>query len=401
MKNESILKLSILMSTFLIFFGYFVVNQYIILGFIALLIIICSIEIRFIKIKTDDMLWLICVGLIGLSLCYSQDKAETVKYFMVMSIMIIIKIVYSNIEGYKDYIIKLFYISSLIHVMATIAYIIVPNIMIKICSIILPYKSYLDNLQFYNIGSIAGITGQTGMNAFYISIYISIIYSRIICSNKNKLYNIVLLIIGFIALFLTAKRGPLITNIIAILVVTVIFSNINIKNLMPKLIAFTVLLIIGYNVICRIPQAQVMIDKFTIFSESADITNGRSELWNEASDYIKVNPIIGIGAYATPRVMGEMTHNIYVQLVLELGIFGLIFFIGAMIISFILTFKNYYKIKSNKIVENTEKVFFSISVYIQLYFIIYGMSGNPLYGITFLAPYFIFIAISSTLKNKI
>lgn len=401
MKNESILKLSILMSTFLIFFGYFVVNQYIILGFIALLIIICSIEIRFIKIKTDDMLWLICVGLIGLSLCYSQDKAETVKYFMVMSIMIIIKIVYSNIEGYKDYIIKLFYISSLIHVMATIAYIIVPNIMIKICSIILPYKSYLDNLQFYNIGSIAGITGQTGMNAFYISIYISIIYSRIICSNKNKLYNIVLLIIGFIALFLTAKRGPLITNIIAILVVTVIFSNINIKNLMPKLIAFTVLLIIGYNVICRIPQAQVMIDKFTIFSESADITNGRSELWNEASDYIKVNPIIGIGAYATPSVMGEMTHNIYVQLVLELGIFGLIFFIGAMIISFILTFKNYYKIKSNKIVENTEKVFFSISVYIQLYFIIYGMSGNPLYGITFLAPYFISIAISSTLKNKI
>ncbi|MDY3959687.1 O-antigen ligase family protein [Romboutsia timonensis] len=401
MKNESILKLSILMSTFLIFFGYFVVNQYIILGFIALLIIICSIEIRFIKIKTDDMLWLICVGLIGLSLCYSQDKAETVKYFMVMSIMIIIKIVYSNIEGYKDYIIKLFYISSLIHVMATIAYIIVPNIMIKICSIILPYKSYLDNLQFYNIGSIAGITGQTGMNAFYISIYISIIYSRIICSNKNKLYNIVLLIIGFIALFLTAKRGPLITNIIAILVVTVIFSNINIKNLMPKLIAFTVLLIIGYNVICRIPQAQVMIDKFTIFSESADITNGRSELWNEASDYIKENPIIGIGAYATPSVMGEMTHNIYVQLVLELGIFGLIFFIGAMIISFILTFKNYYKIKSNKIVENTEKVFFSISVYIQLYFIIYGMSGNPLYGITFLAPYFISIAISSTLKNKI
>lgn len=401
MKNKSILKLSILIVTFLIFFGYFIPNQYIVLGCIVPIIIIYALKIRYLRIKVDDILWIICLSVIVISLVYSQDKGETVKYSIVISIMIMMKIVYSNAYEYKEYIVKLFYISSLIHVISTIAYIVIPNIMMKICSIILPHKLYLDNIQFYNIGSIAGITGQTGMNAFYISIYLGVVYSRIICNKHNKAYNVISLIVGFIALFLTAKRGPLITNGIVMLFIASVFSNISIKNFIPKVVGFILIALIGWSIISEIPQANIMLEKFNTFSESSDITNGRSDLWDKAISRIKINPIIGIGANATPKVIGEMTHNIYVQSILELGIIGFIIFILAVIKSFILTLRNYYIVKGNKTLEYTEKEIFSISIYIQLYFLIYGISGNPLYGITFLAPYFISISMSSIKKYKI
>lgn len=399
MRYKSLLKLSILISTFLIFFGYTVPNQYIILGSILPFIIIYSKKIKLWRIKSDDILWIMCLGLVISSMSYSKDIDETIKYSIVIFIMLLVKILYSNVEDYKDYIVRLFYIASSIHVISTIGYIIIPDVIIKICSIILPHQAYLDNLQFYKIGSIAGITGQTGINVFYISIYIAIVYSKIVCTKNYKLYNIISLIIGFIALFLTAKRGPLITNIIVILLITIIFGNINIKNFIPKVAIFIGISIIGWQIISEIPQANIMIEKFETFTKSNDITNGRTDLWYEAISYIKMNPIIGIGAYATPRVMGEMTHNIYIQLILELGIIGFLFFALAMLKSFVLTLKNYFKIKGKKTLKDSEKVFFSISIYIQLYFLIYGISGNPLYGITFLMPYFISIAMGRTCKR--
>src|SRR5690606_39170138 len=72
--------------------------------------------------------------------------------------------------------------------------------------------------------SYPGIAGQTGTNAFFISLGLSAIISGLCVDyfNKNatkKVWRLLLLILFIIAIFATQKRGLIIANVIAMSVV--------------------------------------------------------------------------------------------------------------------------------------------------------------------------------------
>jgi hypothetical protein len=94
---------------------------------------------------------------------------------------------------------------------------------------------------------------------------------------------------------------------------------------------------------------------------------------------------LGNGINTIDLLFGDCTHNIYIQLLAELGILGywvvVFWFIGNLIDSI----KNYL---SNKNVYNILSLFF------QLLFLLYGLTGNPFYSSSFLWLYLLGIFLS-------
>ena len=97
----------------------------------------------------------------------------------------------------------------------------------------------------------------------------------------------------------------------------------------------------------------------------------------------KEHPIIGIGPLATYSYTGMyLGHNIYVQELEEMGLIG---FCG---LTYMLIFN--LRRKTQMIREGAREDADYFCVYVQLFFIIYGFFGNPLFSYMFLIPYILF-----------
>ena len=67
------------------------------------------------------------------------------------------------------------------------------------------------------------------------------------------------------------------------------------------------------------------LQKYANYLKKGNILNGRSQLWKEAILYIRENPILGNGiGYFEAQGDGGYTHNIFLQLMCEGGIFLLV-----------------------------------------------------------------------------
>lgn len=79
---------------------------------------------------------------------------------------------------------------------------------------------------------------------------------------------------------------------------------------------------------------------------------------------------------------GNYGHNIYIQLFYENGILGCLSFILFSIYTFVKTTLNYRQ----SISLHTKK-YLLVSFYFQVYFLIYGLFGNPLFDYTIYFTY--------------
>ena len=92
-------------------------------------------------------------------------------------------------------------------------------------------------------------------------------------------------------------------------------------------------------------------------------------------------------------------HNIYYQILGELGIIGLLLIICTFIYAIILTIK---LLRENNIRNNKKYRFLLyISLYIQLLFLVYGLTGNTFYYWHQLYLYMIAISIINSIMYNI
>lgn len=400
MKNKSnlFLKLSILINVLMIFFGAYLGNLYI-LQVIALGFAILSSNLEKIKIKPDTIIWLIACLIFGFSVIYSMDKQSTMEVASLISMAIALKILYENKEeDWQKYFLKLTLIASGIHVGATVLQLIIPNFISLINGFILSGKSLQMNQDLYSVGGYAGITGQTSVNAFYITLFIGIIFLKLMFEKRYKKINIVLLIMAIIALFLTGKRGMLIFSIISNIIIYAYISYKDRKNVLKYFFMILVIGIIGYAIIMNIPQAKLIFEKIVLLEESENVLNGRDTLWKETLEVFIENPIIGIGLGTIQNVTGDYSHNIYIQILAENGFIGFSIYILATLSSLYITIKKAGIILKKG--EVNQKVNILVALFIQSIFIMYGFTGNPLYGQYFMIPYTISIAITNSTVIK-
>lgn len=381
----------------------------------ALLFVFLSILIVYIKqeklkipyIYGKDKLNLTFIYFLFFSSLYSINQVNSLKYIYMYTFITFIGILVSNLNFSKKIsFYNLIFIFSGVNVLFTWLQFLNADFILAINQFLLNDVDLQNNTSLLLIDSYSGITGQTAINAYFISVFIACLFSKIIAStNQNKFWivNILMLFMSFFALFITNKRSFLIINVISILIIWLIFifkkrTKSNKKLLVPVFVLFAFFIIKDY-----LPENNNIIMKFKILSDSNDFSNGREYLWNGTLDIFQESPYFGIGINTIGNKLDDLTHNIYIQLLAEIGIFGLLIFLVCIIFNLFLVLKKIFKIlyKTKNIFVN-EKILETnlFSLYMQILFILYGFSGNPLYSINFLLIYTISVSITTT-TNKI
>lgn len=340
------------------------------------------------------------------SLIFSVAPNNTNRMLITYTLFTVITIFIFSLNNWKNYLIKISLIFSMITIFVTILSWISPNLYIEY---ILPYIYSGSQQDMYNLvvyaHSFPGIFASTGLNAFYISIGISILISNLLQkehlnTRKRTLY-IALLLCSILALFLTLKRAALVINIVTILFVLLLNKKIRVKTILIGLIAIIIAIIIALNTIPEVVDN--LLSRFQADS-TEDFLNGREDLYNFAIDSFLKNPFTGFGfggfstAYRIAKNYNGITletHNEILQLLSEVGIIGMLLIVIPMILCYIKTI-NSLKLCRN----NEEKILVNISIYMQTYFLIYALVGNPLHDTSLYLMYVLMTLINfSVLKG--
>lgn len=395
---------SILYVTIALLINVFIFISYYINVTLPLAILICIVLLISKIILKDfkcyiyrvDKWWIAIVCLMMGLLIISPDKKVSLTYTIGFTCMVVIKILIGNNNAIFTYIKNISLFFSSIFVATTLLYIKFPNFIQAICRKILTSSQLNYNLKLYRDGANCGITGDPALNSLYITIFIAIIFSNIIIGNKNKMLNYFLLACGLLSLFLTGKRGPLLANIIAIIFVIFLSAIKDKRKILIYLVSIIVIIGIGYLGIKIIPQAEIVFKRFNTSNSEVTLLNGREEIYYHMKESIKQHPIIGIGPRSAIKVIGGNDgHNIYLQIITEYGFVGGIVIFIALILSLLTTIKM-YGININKAKKNEVSTkLICQGLFYQVFFLVYGMSGNPFYNFYSLMMYFVVLGYLS------
>lgn len=266
-------------------------------------------------------------------------------------------------------------------------------------------------------GLLTGFSSNPGFTAGHVVTGILAAYSQSQALNtqgrkltiKTKLSIIVLVS----SILLIGKRGHLLALLFALILSYLIYNRGK-----KRMIAINILLI---GTVVLIPTLLFLSDWLSVVPafgrisdtivgvlNGDDVTSGRSKLFAHALLQFQNHPVFGIGwgnyrssVIGTVTLMTELdTHNIYLQLLCETGIVGLVCVAIPMIVFLIQGIKNIGIIKSKWPENLFIKCVGLYSLSYQLFFLVYGISGNPLYDYNYAIMYFVSCAITALIYRK-
>lgn len=315
-------------------------------------------------------------GLIGLNL------GESVKFIFLFISITLLSDAAKNASDYRNIMLKWFFRLSFLHTIVVLLQYLVPNIINPIIAVTVTGEVAERAIQANILGGVCtGFAGEASFAMLYTSItfFLGFLYYLV----ENKKTYLIFVILGLVCTFLTAKRIAIAINVLAVITCYVLLINSNRINKKSNLIAVLFLLFVGVAVLNYTNLADMFTQKNEILLESGDITNGRAELNARMIQIFQDHMIFGIGPFCTLEYTGEyLGHNIYLTTLSESGIIGFV----ALVVLLLLNFRD----TMQRFRAGDDSVYMYVSLYIQLFFIIYGFTGNPLYGTQFLATYILF-----------
>ena len=332
-----------------------------------------------------------------MSSTFSASRADSNKFIFMMIAFLIMKFVLEDSFGWQKFFSTTLFFIVAVSVAVTLLSVVVPDMVLGMAEMLFDGESFdIYSLLFYE-GSFAGLYGQTGINAYVISMFLAFVVASLFLGNKNKL-NYVLLGVGIIALLLTKKRSFLLANVIATLVLFIQNSKSEKRKL--KIAGRLLFLVVAAFLVVRyVPATQGIVEKISALENAGDITNGRETSWEQTIEIWKENPIFGIGINNMVGIHDISTHNVYIQLLAETGIFGAIAYIILLWSSFTRSGEAYqYILKDDELITNG-KIIYGVSIYMQMIFIVYSFFGNPVYGINFMLPYIMFVSVMDSYRK--
>ena len=122
-------------------------------------------------------------------------------------------------------------------------------------------------------------------------------------------------------------------------------------------------------------------------------------MWKQAFEYFKSNFLFGIGwdrfkySYGVLSGSALNVHNVYIQILTEMGILGAIPFFAFFVNSLHHVFKVLKIARDMDVINSRNKAFVMYALFIQIFFLLYCLTGNPLYDATTLFMYLLSCAI--------
>lgn len=210
--------------------------------------------------------------------------------------------------------------------------------------------------------------------------------------NKHIKY-FVLTILFFIGIILVGSRGGIVGAVCSLSFLWILKWRFKFKRTLTIsfrkiLIPIMVLVIIGivYTPLKRVFDSRV-ID--LMFSGNGVYTAGRDQLYLKAINMIEKKPLVGYGLDGFMINTGNIyPHNIVLEIMIETGIIGLVFFVAMLILSIIYAMK----------MKRTTLSIFSI---LPLYMIVVQMFSGSLYDFRYYFFWFIpLLYFSRNLKMR-
>lgn len=381
-------------------FGYMITNMnYILIVSLFFAFVTILYRINKIKFLTQDLLWILFLLWCIISVFNSSSVYSSLKFIFMIASLLIVKISVNNYIVNCNYIINVLWLFTSIHVICTLMFLIIPNQMLNLIELLYYGKDLNEYINLYNAGSFPGITMQTGVNGFLILIFNIITFMKLF-NNKNKtILYMCCSALGMLALLLTAKR-IFILSAFLVLIFVAFLSNRNCNTHNYQFFILVIVLALAFLILYLIPQSRKVIEKMLILEEVGDISNGRNDIWKETWYIFLENPFVGVGINTLVATENISSHNVYLQLLAETGWIGAIIFIFLMIYNFLFTLKKSFEYGKNKMVYAEDLQIYIIALMLQLVFIIYCFTGNPLYGHIFITPYFIAMIICNNIEYK-
>lgn len=260
----------------------------------------------------------------------------------------------------------------------------------------------------YERGYMHGLWENRGCNAYAICNAMTVLIGMM-CSTKQKKY-FALVAFSFFPLLLTAKRGPLLFIWGTLIIMQLLMSGSNAER-GKKLLLWLMLSVIIVAVLnAAFPQTAIVWDRF-LDADDGDFTNGRFALYRFAVDCFLKDPLFGIGwgkfkyLYASAneivytRAGGFNTHNIYLQLLCETGVIGFFVFLIIAYNTFQKTFRLIQEQQNGPQDQNYIN-YLTISLTYQIFFLMYGLTGNVIYDGTLIVPYVLCCAITYAIHGQ-
>lgn len=348
------------------------------------------------------------VAYLVFGLLYSYQKIETLKYVIVY--LAGAAIILSPIKE-KFYRKCIKYIELLCRIVAgsILVQILVPNL----------YSNYLYFLirggataKRRLAGEVAshiysGVVGEKGEAAFLMVVAIIIVLSRCVNERRVSRKNLMWLLVYFAALMLPAKRMLFAVGVLVVMIYVMLWTNGSKK--MIAIGGVGALGALAYIVVSMTPAMNTLLLRFTSFSDD-DTANGRIYLWEHALNMFKERKWLGYGygtynSYASERgvlltkdgIWSAHAHNIYYQMLGEIGVIGTLLFALVCIGSVYMLFR-LYRIR-NRITEYDAGLLF-IAMNMVVMTLVYGLTGNVIYYTNQIMFFFLGISICVHLYRK-
>ncbi len=244
-----------------------------------------------------------------------------------------------------------------------------------------------------------GFTNQVAINAVYILFGIM---ALILTGKRAKRYgNSVWIVLEVVSLLLTGKRMSILFGGFAIFIVLSLRESFTKK--VKKIFIYSIAAVcVFFLATFFVPQTRDTLLRFFIKAASInEFSSGRFTLYAYAFDLFKNSPIWGNGwfsyAHSIVNYWGSRihAHNIYLQLLCEVGIVGAALFCLAMFVSL------YYSVKKLKAASDKREIrIYRFATAVQIFYLFYGVTGNPIYDMHNLLLYFLVLSIAFNIGKR-
>lgn len=301
-------------------------------------------------------------------------------------------------SGEKEWIstcIKVLVAFAAFHATCTIAFWLFP-------SLYAPVKAVFFSSSYMASDYRSGFTAHYSTNSIYLSFGLVCWACGLIGEkSKPRAKDIALGMVFLLALFLTTKRGPLVASIVAVSICYLFVNRDKFTGTALKALIIVIFAILAVSVLATfVPGVEATLQRFVELSED-ETGNGRSELYDCAWSMFYSNPLFGSGwgsysKYVATTALGAMynnlgftsmsAHNVYLQLLAETGIVGLALFLMPAVVTLIAAMRRSAAHRGGGLYGESFCLWACVGV--QIFFLVYCFSGNPLYDPQCYIPYF-------------
>lgn len=311
------------------------------------------------------------------------DRSGYLRFGMTM-ISLAMLFMLSRYDGWQAYAVRCVSAFSMIHVFATLVFAASNGLYLKLMPGL--WGGFPVGTVGGAKGYAAGLTSHYSFNGTYCAVAL-IVQAVLFLFNaprtpERMLRAALMLVLTFAALLLTTKRAHALFSALAILVVYYFLSPHKAGTRLFKALGSLLLGALLFLTAAMLLPA--LRDGFLRFFEQEDVSTGRFRAWEYAWRLFLAQPLTGIGWYGFSGYYPLLVevHNVYLQILCELGVVGFVLVVPAMFACAVQTLRAFFSLDDER-----DRALAAASAVVQVFVLMYSLTGCCLTDVTQMAYY--------------